>query len=129
MDVTLPRLAEGADSGTVVNVVVTEGDQVQLDQTLLELENEKAVAPIPSPGVGRVARIHVQVGQVVSVGQVLVTIDEGRTAESAKPPVPDPEPPVALEAEVPASPVPGVYVYVSSGGAPPPAAYAMRINP
>ena len=56
MDVTLPKLAEGADSGTVVNILVAEGDQVQLDQTLLELENEKAVAPIPSTGAGAAAR-------------------------------------------------------------------------
>ena len=126
MDVTLPKLAEGADSGTVVNVVVTEGDQVQLDQTLLELENEKAVAPIPSTGVGRVVRIHVQVGQAVSVGQVLVTIDEGRTVESDKFPVPAPDPPAAPKGEVSASPEPGGYVYVSSGGAPPPASPTVR---
>ncbi len=127
MDVTLPKLAEGADSGTVVNVLVSEGDQVQLDQTLLELENEKAVAPIPSTAAGRVGRIHVLVGQVVSVGQVLVTIDEERV--SAPPPAPAPPPaveappPAATEApaEAPSAPVP-----VSSSGAPPPASPTVR---
>ena len=48
MDVKLPNLGEGADSGTVVNVFVKVGDRVEKDQPLLELENEKAVATIPA---------------------------------------------------------------------------------
>ena len=48
MDVKLPSLGEGADSGVVVSLLVNEGDTVEQGQTLLELENEKAVAPIPA---------------------------------------------------------------------------------
>ena len=48
MDVKLPKLGEGADSGVVVSVFVKEGDTVAKDQAILELENEKAVASIPS---------------------------------------------------------------------------------
>ena len=44
MDVKLPKLGEGADSGVVVNVFVKEGDQVTKGQAIIELENEKAVA-------------------------------------------------------------------------------------
>lgn len=116
MDVTLPKLAEGADSGAVVNILVAEGDQVELDQTLLELENEKAVAPIPSTGAGRVARIHVEVGQVVSVGQVLVTIDTAGAGEPQAPAAP-PEPADAVGADAPAPQEP--HVYRSDSGAPP----------
>ena len=50
MDVKLPKLGEGADSGVVVNVFVKEGDMVAKDQAIMELENEKAVAAIPSTG-------------------------------------------------------------------------------
>lgn len=82
MDIKLPRLGEGADSGTVVNILVSEGDSIQVDQTLLELENEKAVAPIPSPSRGRVTKVHVKEGEVVSVGQVLVSIDEGAASRT-----------------------------------------------
>lgn len=129
MDVTLPKLAEGADSGTVVNILVAEGDQVQVDQTLLELENEKAVAPIPSTGSGTVGRIHVEVGQVVSVGQVLVTIDEDGAARAAAPP---PPPPPAVEPAAPTAPAAPLdvpreaQVHVSSSGAPPPASPTVR---
>ena len=48
MDVKLPKLGEGSESGTVVSVLVKVGDVVARGQTILELENEKAVAPIPS---------------------------------------------------------------------------------
>ena len=47
MDVKLPKLGEGADSGVVVNVFVKEGDPVAKGQAIIELENEKAVASIP----------------------------------------------------------------------------------
>ena len=52
MDLKLPHLGEGADSGTVVNLFVKEGDTVTKDQPILELENEKAVATIPSTAAG-----------------------------------------------------------------------------
>ena len=46
-------MGEGADSGTVVNLFVKEGDQIEKDQAIIELENEKAVATIPSTAAGR----------------------------------------------------------------------------
>jgi len=77
MDVKLPKLGEGADSGVVVNLLVQEGDQVREGQTILELENEKAVAPIPSTASGLVTKIRVKEGDKISVGQVLLSIDTG----------------------------------------------------
>ncbi|MDO8730812.1 MAG: 2-oxo acid dehydrogenase subunit E2 [Candidatus Omnitrophota bacterium] len=81
MEIRLPQLGEGADSGTVVSVMVSVGDKVRKDQTLLELENQKAVAPIPAPAAGTVAKIHVKQGDVVSVGQLLMTLQ----ADEAEP--------------------------------------------
>jgi pyruvate dehydrogenase E2 component (dihydrolipoamide acetyltransferase) len=99
MDVKLPKLGEGADSGVVVNVFVKEGDPVAKDQTILELENEKAVASIPSTAAGVVAKVHVQAGDRVSVGQRLITLNEsGQTvaapaaAPTAKRPAAKPTP-------------------------------------
>ena len=77
MDVKLPKLGEGAESGTVVSILVKEGDHLEKGQTILELENEKAVAPIPSPASGVVGNIRVQVGEQLSVGQVILTVGEG----------------------------------------------------
>jgi len=83
MDIKLPKLGEGAESGVVVSILVKEGESVTEGQTLLELENEKAVAPIPSSAAGVVSRIHVKEGDQVSVGATLVTL--GDQAESSKP--------------------------------------------
>jgi len=83
MDVKLPKLGEGADSGVVVTLLVNNGDEVSAGQTLLELENEKAVAPIPAPVAGKVSGIRVKAGDRVSVGQVLMTV--GATGEGSAP--------------------------------------------
>ena len=77
MDLKLPHLGEGADSGTVVNLFVKEGDTVAKDQPILELENEKAVATIPSTAAGTVAQIFVKVGDKISVGQRILSLGDG----------------------------------------------------
>ena len=85
MDVKLPRLGEGADSGVVVNVFVKEGDTVAKDQAILELENEKAVASIPSTAAGVVSKIYVKPGDKVSVGQRLLSLGGGEAPTAAAP--------------------------------------------
>jgi pyruvate dehydrogenase E2 component (dihydrolipoamide acetyltransferase) len=84
MDLKLPQLGEGADSGTVVTLFVKEGDAVTKDQPILELENEKAVATIPSTAAGTVTQIFVKPGDKISVGQRILSLDEsGATAAPA----------------------------------------------
>ncbi len=85
MDVKLPPLGEGADSGTVVNLFVKEGDQVTKDQPILELENEKAVATIPSTASGTVTKVFVKSGDKVSVGARLIAVGEGGASAEAAP--------------------------------------------
>jgi pyruvate dehydrogenase E2 component (dihydrolipoyllysine-residue acetyltransferase) len=105
MDVKVPPLGEGADSGTVVNLFVKEGDQIARDQPVLELENEKAVATIPSTAAGVVAKVYVKVGDKINVGQRVLTVSGDAKADAsavAKPaaapapkvkaPTPEPEP-------------------------------------
>ena len=48
MDVKLPRLAEGVDSGVVVSILVSEGQEIKKDQPFIELETQKAVGSILS---------------------------------------------------------------------------------
>jgi pyruvate dehydrogenase E2 component (dihydrolipoamide acetyltransferase) len=82
MDLKLPHLGEGADSGTVVNLFVKEGDHLAKDQAVLELENEKAVATIPSTAEGTVTKIFVKTGEKISVGQRILSLDE-KASEAA----------------------------------------------
>jgi pyruvate dehydrogenase E2 component (dihydrolipoamide acetyltransferase) len=117
MDVKLPHLGEGADSGTVVNLFVKEGDQIAKDQPILELENEKAVATIPSNAAGTVTKIFVKNGDKISVGQKILSLSgNGAPAAAAKPAAeglrpkakalaPEPEEEPAEEEAVPSEPV------------------------
>jgi pyruvate dehydrogenase E2 component (dihydrolipoamide acetyltransferase) len=82
MDIRVPNLGEGADSGSVVGIFVKEGDKIAKDQTLIELENEKAVAPIPSTHAGVITKIHVKIGDKISVGQAIVSLAEEGTQSS-----------------------------------------------
>src|SRR2546427_3160470 len=115
MDVRLPNLGEGAESGTVVSILVKEGDQITRGQTILELENEKAVAPIPSTLSGTVAKICVKEGEKLSVGQVILSTTDGAAQPAAseakaippprqKAPAPQPEPKVAQDEQEAAQP-------------------------
>ena len=92
MDLKLPALGEGADSGTVVNLFVKEGDQITKDQPILELENEKAVATIPSTAAGTVGKIFVKSGDKISVGQKILSLTEIAGAEPQKAAKPDTAP-------------------------------------
>jgi pyruvate dehydrogenase E2 component (dihydrolipoamide acetyltransferase) len=92
MDVKLPHLGEGADSGTVVNLFVKEGDQITKDQPILELENEKAVATIPSTAEGTIARIFVKAGDKISVGQKILSVSGDGAPTGTKPAAEAPKP-------------------------------------
>jgi pyruvate dehydrogenase E2 component (dihydrolipoamide acetyltransferase) len=92
MDLKLPHLGEGADSGTVVNLFVKEGDTVAKDQPILELENEKAVATIPASAAGTVTQLYVKTGDKIRVGQRILSLDEGGVGAASPPPKVEPKP-------------------------------------
>ena len=77
----LPDLGEGLTEAEIVTVLVAEGDLIREDAPFLEVETDKAQVEIPSPMAGRIEKIHVQPGQTVRVGEVLVTFaDAGEVA-------------------------------------------------
>ena len=85
MDVKLPKLGEGADSGVVVGIFVKEGDTVANGQSIMELENEKAVASIPSTGAGVVEKVYVKAGDRISIGQKILEPRRWRCTPAAAP--------------------------------------------
>ena len=112
MDVKLPKLGEGSDSGVVVGIFVNVGDTVAKDQAILELENEKAVASIPSTAAGVVEKIHVKAGDKVSIGQRLITL-AGGAAPAAAAPAPKP---AAKKAAAQSAPAPEPEAVVEAAG-------------
>ncbi|WP_107995857.1 2-oxo acid dehydrogenase subunit E2 [Trichococcus paludicola] len=71
----LPALGEGIMEGEIVSWPIKEGDMINEDDTLVEVQNDKSVEEIPSPVTGRVVRIVTPVGTVAVIGDVLVEID------------------------------------------------------
>jgi pyruvate dehydrogenase E2 component (dihydrolipoamide acetyltransferase) len=100
-DFKLPDLGEGITEGEIRKWLVKEGDTVKRDQSLAELETDKAVVEMPSPAEGKILKIYHSEGGVVKVGEVLVTIGaEGEAAE-------EPEarkPSVSVVGELPEAP-------------------------
>lgn len=71
----LPDIGEGIHEGEIIKWFVKEGDEVQEDDPICEVQNDKAVVEIPSPVEGTVQKIHVEEGSVAVVGDVLITFD------------------------------------------------------
>ncbi len=80
----LPDLGEGLTEAEIVKVLVREGDVIAEDAPLIEVETDKATVEIPSPFSGRVSGIHVQPGQTVKVGHVLVTFDDAAVVTAGR---------------------------------------------
>lgn len=85
----LPALGEGIMEGEIVSWSVKEGDTINEDDTLLEVQNDKSVEEIPSPVTGKVLKIVAPVGTVAVIGDVLVEIDApGHEEEGSATPAP-----------------------------------------
>ncbi|HZE40417.1 MAG TPA: dihydrolipoamide acetyltransferase family protein [Stackebrandtia sp.] len=83
----LPDLAEGLVDAEIVKWLVAPGDDVTLNQPIVEVETAKALTEIPSPYAGQISKLHHDEGATVDVGQPLVTYDLDPNGEApAEPP-------------------------------------------
>ncbi|MFP4173560.1 MAG: 2-oxo acid dehydrogenase subunit E2 [Candidatus Hydrogenedentota bacterium] len=74
-DFMLPPLGENVENGTISKILVSQGDTIQPDDPVLELETDKAVLEVPSTVGGVVSDIAVQEGQTVAVGDLVLRVD------------------------------------------------------
>jgi 2-oxoglutarate dehydrogenase E2 component (dihydrolipoamide succinyltransferase) len=93
----MPALGESVTEGTVTRWLKAEGDQIAVDEPLLEVSTDKVDTEIPSPVAGTLQKIVVAVDQTVAVGADLAIIEDGAAASVA---------PVAPAAAVAAAPTP-----------------------
>ena len=108
-EIRVPEVSDGVTEGTVISLAVAVGDTVEADQTLLEMETDKAVVAIPSPFDGTITEIRVSEGDTVAIGAVIMS-GEPRGAAAAPAPVEEAAPapaeePAAEPAEEPAAPI------------------------
>ncbi len=114
----LPELGENVSAATISKVLVNVGDTVSVNQIVLEVETDKAVAEIPCTVAGAVLEVRVTTGQNVKAGTVVLVIAEGASAPVIKAPepvsTPSPSPPPQTPAPMAApAPAPKPAVTVS----------------
>src|SRR3990172_12602265 len=73
-----PDVGEGITEGELIRWLVKEGDTVQEDQPLVEVETDKAIVTLPSPYSGTILHCHGQEGEIIRVGEGLVTLSEAK---------------------------------------------------
>ncbi|RPH92942.1 MAG: dihydrolipoyllysine-residue acetyltransferase, partial [Calditrichaeota bacterium] len=108
-EITVPDLGENIEKGTVADILVKIGDQVNKDQGIIELETDKAVIEVPSTAQGTVTEIRTAKGEVIKVGQVILVLAGDAPSRQistaavdiskSEPPTPSP---AVLESQTPA---------------------------
>lgn len=98
-EVTLPRLGQGMESGTIVRWLKAEGDEVAQDEPLYELDTEKVTQEVESPATGVLLRIVAPEGSEVPVGAPICVIGAvGEEVVVSAPPAPAAQAPAAAPA-------------------------------
>src|ERR1043165_2925949 len=72
----VPELGENVAQGDVTRVLVKVGDTIAKEQSVVELETDKATIEVPSSVAGVVKEIKVKAGDKVQVGSVILTVDD-----------------------------------------------------
>ncbi|WP_278364310.1 2-oxo acid dehydrogenase subunit E2 [Acinetobacter schindleri] len=101
VEVKVPDL--GVDKAAVAEILVQVGDKVEKDQSIIVVESDKATVEVPSTTAGMIKSIHVELGQNVSEGIALITIEAAGQAAPATAPAPKAEVPAVKAAPAPAA--------------------------
>jgi pyruvate dehydrogenase E2 component (dihydrolipoamide acetyltransferase) len=99
----MPDIGEGIHEGEIVKWFIKPGDEVKEDDIIAEVQNDKAVVEIPSPVDGKVLEVKAEEGQVVIVGDVVVTFEaegyEGGSESASEEKVEEPKAEAAAPAQ------------------------------
>jgi pyruvate dehydrogenase E2 component (dihydrolipoamide acetyltransferase) len=132
-DLTLPELGENIAGGDVLKVMVKVGDTLAKDQTVLELETDKATIEVPSSVVGKITEIKVKAGDKVKVGQAILSVEAGdapaaAAQKSAAPAAPEKSAPAPAQKPAASAIAPAAEPDETSAEAPVPAPKAVEAS-
>lgn len=82
-DFILPDLGEGLTEAELISWLVAVGDEVHVDQMVVEVESAKSVVELPCPYAGRITALHATAGDTVSAGQALLSVSKAESSVSA----------------------------------------------
>ena len=84
IEIKVPVLPESVMDATVVKLYAQQGDTVEFDAPLIDLETDKIVLEVPAPAKGILTDIQTEIGAVVVAGQILAMLDDSQTEEPDK---------------------------------------------
>ncbi len=90
-EIRLPEISENVETGEVIQILVAVGDLIEEEQSIVELETEKATFEVPSPVSGKVTEIHIKNGQTINIGQVIIKVETEPSSQAEQEVVPAPE--------------------------------------
>jgi pyruvate dehydrogenase E2 component (dihydrolipoyllysine-residue acetyltransferase) len=82
----LPDVGEGINEAEIVRWIVAEGSTVKEDQDVVEIETDKAIVALPSPHTGKITKHHRKEGEIVRVGDLLLSVETDEESRSAPSP-------------------------------------------
>ena len=88
IEIKLPKMGESIEEGTIISWSVAVGDEVEQDQTILEVATDKVDSEIPAPATGTITQLLVEPDQVVKVGQVIAKMEADEVKVSKEKPTP-----------------------------------------
>jgi pyruvate dehydrogenase E2 component (dihydrolipoamide acetyltransferase) len=103
VDVVMPQMGVSVSEGTITKWLKQEGEQIEADESLLEISTDKVDTEVPSPASGIVTQILVQEGETVEVGTKLAVIGGEAGAPAPEPEAPPATAAAAAEAQAPSS--------------------------
>ena len=108
LDIVMPAMGESVSEGTILEWAKQPGEAVEEDETVVEISTDKVDAEVPAPASGTMEEILAQVGDTVTVGQVIarMTTSNGAAPAAAKTPEPTSEPAPEDTAEPASAPPP-----------------------
>jgi len=77
----LPELGENIESADIISVLVKAGDVIEKEQSIIEIETDKATIEVPSNVSGKITEVLVKQGESVKVGQTIIKVDEGASSD------------------------------------------------
>jgi len=104
IEIRVPQMGESVTEGVIATWLKAEGDSVQADEAIVEVETDKITVEVPAPAAGVLKRRAAEVGQTVAVGDVIGELEAGAGATEAPKPAAAPAP--AASAAPAAAPAP-----------------------
>jgi len=81
-EIKMPQISEDAESGTIVEVLVSEGDTIEEEQSIIAVESDKASVEVPAEAAGKIKEIRVSEGDEIAVGDVIIILEDSENGQS-----------------------------------------------